>query len=50
MSKKYRVVLNGKKRSELKRLVSTGTDKTRKLKATGHYAHLLHNRIGSIYD
>jgi len=31
MSKKYRVFLNGKKRSELKRLISTGTDKARKL-------------------
>ncbi len=29
--KKYRVFLNGKKRSELKRLVSTGTDKARKI-------------------
>lgn len=31
MSKKYRVFLNGKKRSNLKRLVNTGTDKARKL-------------------
>lgn len=31
MSKKYRVFLNGKKRSDLKRLVNTGTDKARKL-------------------
>ena len=31
MSKKYRVFLNGKKRSELKRLVNTGTEKARKL-------------------
>jgi len=31
MSKKYRVFLNGKKRSGLKRLVNTGTDKARKL-------------------
>ena len=31
MSKKYRVFLNGKKRSELKRLINTGTDKARKL-------------------
>lgn len=31
MSKKYRVFLNGKKRSELKRLLTTGTDKARKL-------------------
>jgi len=31
MSKKYRVFLNGKKRSELKRLVNTGTGKARKL-------------------
>jgi len=31
MSKKYRVFLNGKKRSELKRLVNTGTKKARKL-------------------
>ncbi len=31
MSKKYRVYLNGKKRSELKRLVNTGTEKARKL-------------------
>ena len=31
MSKKYRVFLNGKKRSNLRRLVNTGTDKARKL-------------------
>jgi hypothetical protein len=31
MSKKYRVFLNGKKRSELRRLVNTGTEKARKL-------------------
>ena len=31
MSKKYRVFLSGKKRSDLKRLVNTGTDKARKL-------------------
>jgi hypothetical protein len=31
MSKKYRVFLNGKKRSNLKRLVNTGTEKARKL-------------------
>jgi len=31
MSKKYRVFLNGKKRSDLKRLVNTGTEKARKL-------------------
>ncbi len=31
MSKKYRVFLNGKKRSNLKRLVNTGTAKARKL-------------------
>ena len=31
MSKKYRVFLNGKKRSSLKKLVSTGTEKARKL-------------------
>jgi transposase len=31
MSKKYRVFLNGKKRSDLKRLISTGTDKARKI-------------------
>jgi len=31
MSKKYRVFLNGKKRSKLKRLVNTGTEKARKL-------------------
>ena len=31
MSKKYRVFLNGKKRSDLKRLVNTGADKARKL-------------------
>ena len=31
MSKKYRVFLNGKKRSDLKRLVNTGLDKARKL-------------------
>ena len=31
MSKKYRVFLNGKKRSDLKRVVNTGTDKARKL-------------------
>ena len=31
MSKKYRVYLNGKKRSELSRLVKTGTNKARKL-------------------
>ncbi len=31
MSKKYRVFLNGKKRSDLKRMVNTGTDKARKL-------------------
>ncbi len=31
MSKKYRVFLNGKKRSNLKRLVNTGADKARKL-------------------
>ena len=31
MSKKYRVFLNGKKRSDLKRLINTGTDKARKL-------------------
>ena len=30
-AKKYRVFLNGKKRSDLKRLVSTGADKARKL-------------------
>jgi len=30
-AKKYRVFLNGKKRSDLKRLVNTGTDKARKL-------------------
>ena len=30
-AKKYRVFLNGKKRSSLKRLVNTGTDKARKL-------------------
>ncbi len=30
-AKKYRVFLNGKKRSNLKRLVNTGTDKARKL-------------------
>ena len=30
-AKKYRVFLNGKKRSELKRLVNTGADKARKL-------------------
>ena len=29
MSKKYRVFLNGKKRSNLKRLVNTGTDRAR---------------------
>ena len=31
MSKKYRVFLNGKKRSDLKRTINTGTDKARKL-------------------
>ena len=31
MSKKYRVFLNGKKRSDLRRMVNTGTDKARKL-------------------
>ena len=31
MSKKYRVFLNGKKRSSLKRLVNTGTEKARKI-------------------
>ncbi len=31
MSKKYRVFLNGKKRSDLKRLVNTGTEKARKI-------------------
>ena len=31
MSKKYRVFLNGKKRSSLKKLVSTGTEKARKI-------------------
>ena len=31
MSKKYRVFLNGKKRSDLKRLLNTGTNKVRKL-------------------
>ena len=31
MSKKYRVFLNGKKRSDLKRLISTGTEKARKI-------------------
>jgi hypothetical protein len=31
MSKKYRVFLNGKKRSNLKRLVNTGAEKARKL-------------------
>jgi transposase len=31
MSKKYRVFLNGKKRSDLKRMINTGTDKARKL-------------------
>ena len=31
MSKKYRVFLNGKKRSNLKRLINTGTEKARKL-------------------
>jgi len=31
MSKKYRVFLNGKKRSDLRRLVNTGTEKARKL-------------------
>jgi hypothetical protein len=30
-AKKYRVFLNGKKRSKLKRLVNTGADKARKL-------------------
>ena len=30
-AKKYRVFLNGKKRSELKRLVNTGTNKARKI-------------------
>ena len=30
-AKQYRVYLNGKKRSTLKRLVSTGTDKARKI-------------------
>lgn len=30
-AKKYRVFLNGKKRSNLKRLVNTGTDKARKI-------------------
>ena len=30
-AKKYRVFLNGKKRSSLKRVVNTGTDKARKL-------------------
>jgi len=31
MSKKYRVFLNGKKRSNLKRLINTGTEKAKKL-------------------
>ena len=31
MSKKYRVFLNGKKRSRLSKLVSTGTEKARKI-------------------
>ncbi len=31
MSKKYRVFLNGKKRSNLKRLVNTGTNKVRRV-------------------
>jgi transposase len=31
MSKKYRVFLNGKKRSDLRRLVNTGTEKARKI-------------------
>ena len=31
MSKKYRVFLNGKKRSDLERLVNTGTEKARKI-------------------
>ena len=30
-AKQYRVFLNGKKRSELKRLVSTGTNKARRI-------------------
>ena len=30
-AKKYRVFLNGKKRSTLKRMVNTGTEKARKL-------------------
>jgi len=30
-AKQYRVFLNGKKRSELKRLVNTGTNKARKI-------------------
>ena len=30
-AKKYRVFLNGKKRSELKKLVNTGSDKAGKL-------------------
>ena len=46
-AKKYRVFLNGKKRSNLKRLVNTGTAKARKKKcsAIGELDHPLSNTM-----